>query len=82
MHSVMNTVFAPVALKKELTKKTKLALYEALSGESNKHLRDRVEKAALQRGMMFIKDESGTNIDVQIQSCHHSNGLCFRRTGI
>jgi len=66
MHSVMNTVFAPVALKKELTKKTKLALYEALSGESNKHLRDRVEKAALQRGMMFIKDESGTNIDVQI----------------
>jgi len=66
MHSVMNTVFAPVALKKELTKKTKLELYEALSGEPNKHLRDRVEKAALQRGMIFIKDESGTNIDVQI----------------
>ena len=66
MHSVMNTVFAPVALKKELTKKTKMELFEALSDDANNHLRSKVEKTASQKGMLFLKDESGTNINVQI----------------
>ena len=66
MHSVMNTVFAPVALKKELTKKTKMELFEALSDDANDHLRQKVEKTASQKGMLFLKDESGTNINVQI----------------
>ena len=66
MHSVMNTLFAPSALKTESTKKTIFEVYEALSLSANKDLRDKVSKEALQKGMHFIPDTSGTNIDVQI----------------
>lgn len=66
MHSVMNTLFAPSALKGESTKKTIFEVYEALSLSVNKGLRDKVSKEALQKGMHFIPDTSGTNIDVQI----------------
>jgi len=66
MHSVMNTLFAPSALKTESTKKTIFEVYEALSLSANKGLRDKVSKEALQKGMHFIPDTSGTNIDVQI----------------
>jgi len=66
MHSVMNTLFAPTALKTESAKKTVFEVYEALSLSGNKDLRDRVSKEALQKGMHFIPDTSGTNIDVQI----------------
>ncbi|HEY5688307.1 MAG TPA: hypothetical protein VIS27_08395 [Yeosuana sp.] len=66
MHSVMNTLFAPSALKTESTKRTIFEVYEALSLSANKDLRDKVSKEALQKGMHFIPDTSGTNIDVQI----------------
>ena len=66
MHSVMNTLFAPSALKTESAKKTIFEVYEALSLSANKDLRDKVSKEALQKGMHFIPDTSGTNIDVQI----------------
>ncbi|MFH6767348.1 hypothetical protein V8G56_01265 [Gaetbulibacter aquiaggeris] len=66
MHSVMNTLFAPSALKTESAKKTIFEVYEALSLSANKDLRDKVTKEALQKGMHFIPDTSGTNIDVQI----------------
>ncbi|MEH6408487.1 MAG: hypothetical protein V7767_14510, partial [Leeuwenhoekiella sp.] len=66
MHSVMNTLFAPVALAKESVKKTSLDVYEMLSDAGNGKLRTRVEKTALQHGMAFLPDTSGTNIDVQI----------------
>ncbi len=66
MHSVMNTLFAPVALKTELKKKGELAVYEDLSDSANGPLRNKVAKAALEHGMIFIEDKSGTNIDVQV----------------
>ncbi|GGH37781.1 hypothetical protein IA57_05330 [Mangrovimonas yunxiaonensis] len=66
MHSVMNSLFAPIALKKELGKATVFDMYEALSQKENTALRNKVEKAALQHGMIYIPDTSGTNIDVQV----------------
>ena len=66
MHSVMNTVFAPLALKKELKNKTRLDIFESLSDDENGLIRAKVERVATQKGMQFIKDESGTNIDVQV----------------
>ncbi|WP_081208129.1 DUF6909 family protein [Salegentibacter sediminis] len=66
MHSVMNTLYSPVALKEELKKKKVLEIYEALSDSGNGKLRNKVMKAALDNGMHFIEDKSGTNIDVQV----------------
>ncbi len=66
MHSVMNTLYTPYALKTELKKKKALDIYEELSDSGNGALRNKVNKAALDKGMFFIADKSGTNIDVQI----------------
>ena len=66
MHSVMNSLFAPNALQTTLTKKSIFEVYEALSLSNNNDLRNKVKKEALQKGMIFIEDSSGTNIDVQI----------------
>jgi len=66
MHSVMNTLFVPIALKSELRKKTDFEVYEALSEDKNKALRNKVSKEALGNGMIYLEDESGTNINVQI----------------
>ncbi|MEP1488991.1 MAG: hypothetical protein ABJK28_11235 [Algibacter sp.] len=66
MHSVMNTLFAPNALKSIVSKKDIFDVYELLSNNENEDLRNKVTKEALQRGMLYIKDTSGANIDVQI----------------
>ena len=66
MHSVMNTFFAPNALKKVLKGKDIFDIYESLSNNTNKDLRNKVTKEALLNGMLYIKDTSGVNIDVQI----------------
>ena len=66
MHSVMNTLFSPIALKSLLSKKSILQVYEELSKTENEQLRNKVTKEALQKGMIYIPDTSGTNIDVQI----------------
>lgn len=66
MHSVMNSIFAPSALKNLTAKKSIFEVYEALSQKENKTLRNKVTKEALQNGMIYIEDTSGTNIDVQI----------------
>lgn len=66
MHSVMNTLFAPEALKSLVSKKTIFEVYEALSKKENHDLRDKVTSQALQKGMIYIEDTSGTNINVQI----------------
>ncbi|MCG9971404.1 DUF6909 family protein [Christiangramia crocea] len=66
MHSVMNTLYTPYALKNELKKKKILNIYEELSDSANGPLRNKITKAALDKGMLFIEDNSGTNIDVQI----------------
>ena len=66
MHSVMNTLFAEVALPAEAKKLKGLRLYEALSDNTNEKLRGKVFKKALENGMIYLKDKSGTNINVQI----------------
>jgi hypothetical protein len=66
MHSVMNTLYAPIALQKLCKDKTRFQVYEALSDAKNSALREKVTKEALSRGMFQIKDTSGTNIDVQV----------------
>ncbi len=66
MHSVMNSLYAPIALASELKKKQPLEIFESLSKSTNVKLREKVTKTALQNGMIFIEDTSGTNIDVQI----------------
>lgn len=66
MHSVMNTLFTPEALKTELKNKTPMEMYEELSDKGNGQLRNKILKVALANGMKFIEDSSGTNIDVQV----------------
>ena len=66
MHSVMNTIFAPEALEEELKEKGVMELYENLSDSGNGQLRGKVMKVALENGMKFLEDASGTNIDVQV----------------
>lgn len=66
MHSVMNTIFSPIALRNLLTKKSIFQVYEELSKPDNLGLRNKVTKVALEMGMIYIPDTSGTNIDVQI----------------
>ncbi|MDY8138662.1 DUF6909 family protein [Aquimarina sp. 2201CG5-10] len=66
MHSVMNTLYTPIALKTELKNKTTFDIYEILSESDSGKLRGKVEKIALQKGMTYIEDQSGANINVQI----------------
>src|SRR5690606_12912691 len=66
MHSVMNTLFTPEALKEELKGRTPMEMYEDLSDKGNGQLRNKIMKVALDNGMKFLEDSSGTNIDVQI----------------
>jgi len=66
MHSVMNTLFSPISLQEELKEKSSMQIYEELSNSGNGQLRNKVMKVALENGMKFIEDASGTNIDVQV----------------
>lgn len=66
MHSVMNTLYAEDALKSKMKGKTKVQFFEALSKDENQKLRDIVTASAITNGMVYLKDKSGTNIDVQL----------------
>ena len=66
MHSVMNTLYAPTALDKEYKQFSPLEVYESLSDSSNQNLRKKVMSLAAKKGLTYIKDSSGTNINVQI----------------
>jgi hypothetical protein len=66
MHSVMNTLFAEAALRSEMKNKAVFDLFEMLSNPNSTKLREKVNIEATSNGMMYLKDESGTNIDVQI----------------
>jgi len=66
LHSVMNTLHASKALKNLVSKKDIYKVYEDLSKKDSETLRDKVIQQALREGMIYIKDKSGTNINVQI----------------
>jgi hypothetical protein len=64
MHSVKNMIFANDALKKKITKEVDYSLYEEIS--NSKELRDKVLDYAISKEMIYIDDNSGSNIDVQL----------------
>ncbi|GAB5400738.1 MAG: hypothetical protein Aureis2KO_23230 [Aureisphaera sp.] len=66
MHSVMNSLFAEHSLTTEKRGKSRLDIFEMLSKSESQKLRDKVSKKASEHGMIYLEDESGTNIDVQI----------------
>lgn len=66
MHSIMNSIYAASVLKAVANNKSELEIYELLSKRENSEYNHKVTKEALQKGMTYIKDFSGTNIDVQI----------------
>lgn len=77
MHSVMNSLFAKKALAKEFPDAHSLKIYEALSSEKNKNLNEKVRNLAERNGMIFLNDESGANIDVQIfDTAKFGKGSC------
>lgn len=66
MHSVMNYLFSNQIFSKKEGTLNKLEVFERLSQEENVKDRKKIKDMAAKSGMTFIKDESGTNIDVQI----------------
>jgi len=66
MHSVMNSIYAPLAIPKERLANKGMTLFEKLSDSANEELQQKVMAYALKNGLIYIKDASGTNINVQI----------------
>ena len=66
MHSVMNSIYAPISLKEKVKKGDDIALFELLSEDENEALRKKVKTDASKKGLTYIKDDSGTNINVQV----------------
>lgn len=64
MHSVKNMLFAHDALGKKATKTVNYKLYEEISNK--KSLQDKVLETAQKQGMVYVDDNSGSNIDFQI----------------
>lgn len=66
MHSVMNDLFGKQVFDKEKGELNKLEVFERLSKTNNVEDREKIAVLAKSQGMIYLKDESGTNIDVQI----------------
>ena len=66
MHSVLNSIYAPNALTSEAKKLKNFELFELLSNENSKPLQSKVKNYASKNGLIYLKDKSGTNINVQI----------------
>lgn len=66
MHSVMNSIYAPIVLPKQIKDDDPISLFEILSDDENEDLRKQVMEYASENGLTYIKDTSGTNINVQI----------------
>lgn len=69
MHSVMNTLYAEAAVSAKKKAKDLLEIVVSLSKPESKKIRSQVMKYAEQHGMVEIKDQTGTNIAVQIIDC-------------
>ena len=66
MHSVMNSIYAPIFLTKESKEHKGLALFELLSKDNSTALQKKVKQKASNMGLIYIKDTSGANINVQV----------------
>ncbi len=66
MHSVMNSIYATGAIPTDAKKNDGFKLFELLSNSSSKELQVKVKNFASKNGLIYIKDASGTNINVQV----------------
>ena len=66
MHSVMNSIYAEMFLPNEASTNHGTSLFELIGNSENKDLRKIIKKGAGKKGLTFIKDNTGANIDVQI----------------
>lgn len=64
MHSVKNMLYANDAVGKKATKEVDFKLYEEISNK--KSLQEKVLAHSQKAGLIYIDDQSGSNIDVQI----------------
>ena len=64
MHSVKNMLYANDAVGKKATKNVDYKLYEEIS--NTKSLQEKVLQHSQKAGLIYIDDQSGSNIDVQI----------------
>ncbi len=69
MHSVMNSIYAKGALPGKAQETKNFELFQLLSDDASKPLQKKVKEYASQNGLIYIKDDSGTNINVQIIDC-------------
>ena len=75
MHSVMNTLFAPQVFPEECKAKGILHVYQQLAEPGNDKMREKITHHALENGMYFLEDGSGTNINVQVFDLNKCTGL-------
>jgi hypothetical protein len=66
MHSVMNSIYATGAIPNEAKKNDGFKLFELLSDSNSKEQQVKVKNYASKNGLIYIKDTSGTNINVQV----------------
>jgi hypothetical protein len=66
MHSVLNSMYAKEALPKEAKDLDGFEIYQLLSNTDSKPLQKKVKDIASLNGLAYIKDTSGTNINVQV----------------
>ncbi len=64
MHSVKNMLYANDALGEKVKKEVDYSLYEEISNK--KTLQDKILNHSQKQGLIYIDDDSGSNIDVQI----------------
>ena len=64
MHSVKNMLFANDSIGKKVTKNVDYKMYEEISNK--KSLQEKVLAHSQKAGLIYIDDQSGSNIDVQI----------------
>ncbi|MDP3313850.1 hypothetical protein [Lutibacter sp.] len=66
LHSVMNSIYAPIVLANHIKNGDLIGLFELLSNDENDDLRKQVITYASENGLTYIKDTSGTIINVQV----------------
>jgi len=64
MHSVKNMLYAHDSLGKKTTDEVNYKLYEEISNKRS--LQEKILEHSLREGLIYIDDQSGSNIDVQI----------------
>ena len=66
MHSVLNSIYAKAALPEISKSQKEFELFQLLSNENSKEQQTAVKNYASKNGLIYLKDTSGTNINVQI----------------